>query len=86
MFQFHTGSIKSARGCVPAVSGGQRFNSTLVRLKESYAPMQGLADWLRFNSTLVRLKVLGFEGGGFAFVKFQFHTGSIKRVSRLRLQ
>ena len=53
-FQFHTGSIKSA-GFEMLAYTVRGFNSTLVRLKESFSTMSGQVV-SGFNSTLVRLK------------------------------
>ena len=54
-FQFHNGAIKRACGATRKVPG-ERFNSTLVRLKVGNLNST-ISACSRFNSTLVRLKV-----------------------------
>ena len=64
-----------------------RFNSILVRLKDcSRICFEERAGGDRFNSILVRLKVvLGAITGPVSILnKFQFHTGSIKRLYESR--
>ena len=78
-FQFHYGTIKS---CVTAICRKTcfNFNSTMVRLKDHRqgARQPYLAD---FNSTMVRLKD-AYAGTALLEIPFQFHYGTIKRVSR----
>ena len=62
-----------------------RFNSKLVRLKET-SPTQAGITTMRFNSKLVRLKAIS---GGFcrcaSYYAFQFQTGSIKSSKKKRM-
>ena len=81
-FQFHNGSIKrKLPPAPPAVL--TNFNSTMVRLK---VVLLGLLRpiLLHFNSTMVRLKE-DFPDQATAIAKFQFHNGSIKRLSEASL-
>ena len=59
------------------------FNSTMVRLKVTRAEDNLTIIGRRFNSTMVRLKgmVVGMVHG--RLIVFQFHNGSIKRMSNL---
>ena len=75
-FQFHTGSIKSARA--PAIV------SPIVTFQFHTGSIKSVSHaWSRppqnsFNSILVRLKV---QSKGYTILgttQFQFHTGSIK--------
>ena len=56
------------------------FNSIVVRLKvdNGYTEYE---DRIRFNSIVVRLKDVGANSTYAFTVKFQFHSGSIKRHS-----
>ena len=58
---------------------GSRFNSILVRLKEKLV-QDKVAKLFSFNSILVRLKENNRRTGQEPNPKFQFHTGSIKRM------
>ena len=77
-FQFQTGSIKSPDLASLGMSLYICFNSKLVRLKASVYN-QRLQRVYRFNSKLVRLKVTTSWNANVA-IKFQFQTGSIKRL------
>ena len=79
MFQFQTGSIKREFSEFGDAEK-HRFNSKLVRLK-----VDGWADATTssngFNSKLVRLKVPLSGWVLLTDFKFQFQTGSIKRLN-----
>ena len=81
MFRFHTGSIKSAMCAGSVGNSNTRFDSILVRLKDTLLkPI--CPQTCRFDSILVRLKerrLPPLDG----YITFRFHTGSIK--SRLYL-
>ncbi len=77
-FQFHTGAIKST-GLVREREGQDGFNSILVQLKGFIGGKRALSC-PSFNSILVQLKAFGFCGCIVSLVRFQFHTGAIKRL------
>ena len=79
-FQFHIGSIKSVIEEANELTTNYRFNSTLVRLKEKNDPKLEYKE-SGFNSTLVRLKARGDGRVCWGNSWFQFHIGSIKRLS-----
>ena len=77
-FQFHSGSIKSEpRPQAPAAIAG--FNSIVVRLKAGRVG-NGKTPFCGFNSIVVRLKGGAKRARGGAAGRFQFHSGSIKRI------
>ena len=53
------------------------FNSTIVRLKETTAPLMQLL-YHHFNSTIVRLKVSGCIWTAWGQLQFQFYDSTIK--------
>ncbi len=59
---------------------GVCFNSILVRLKDQHAEEE-TEKIIGFNSILVRLKVFSVPPPVCVPFPFQFHTGSIKRLS-----
>ena len=80
-FQFHTGSIKSVR-VMRIHLFFIRFNSILVRLKES-TPEAHERFTVKFQFHTGSIKSY-LEHDLFVITnQFQFHTGSIKRRSRL---
>ena len=77
-FQFHSGSIKRELQAAARMQDEKRFNSIVVRLKESVRHC--FDDPITcFNSIVVRLKESQGRGGRACRSLFQFHSGSIKR-------
>ena len=79
-FQFHYGTIKSIRYGFLRHGRGY-FNSTMVRLK-AIVPRSSFRLCTDFNSTMVRLKASS-ETRISGLELFQFHYGTIKRLSPL---
>ena len=77
MFQFHSGSIKRVSVAFSSWRWYRRFNSIVVRLKEC---LKGVASIYEqsFNSIVVRLKGESHQRHLARWLKFQFHSGSIK--------
>ena len=76
-FQFHYGTIKRNQQ-MPKNYMLDYFNSTMVRLKVDTAISDGEVN-ANFNSTMVRLKG-SLNVVRIAFLSFQFHYGTIKRI------
>ena len=83
-FQFHYGTIKSCDLLNGFHINKGHFNSTMVRLKDAKTFVQrDMREY--FNSTMVRLKARPDMGDGMTSI-FQFHYGTIKRLTELSKQ
>src|SRR5690554_6847700 len=76
-FQFQYGTIESLNS-IFSPDLLYCFNSSMVRLKEVYAPECALCV-LSFNSSMVRLKAVKFSNTAES-PKFQFQYGTIERA------
>ena len=82
-FQFHSGSIKRNFVVSVRIRSQNRFNSIVVRLKASGTHVTR-PPVPCFNSIVVRLKAGHAGVASSKRHRFQFHSGSIKRMARWR--
>ena len=83
LFQFQSGTIKSVGTLEEPMKKYWYFNSKVVRLKAALRVCVSVSSWY-FNSKVVRLKAMYKTDGTINVAGFQFQSGTIKRVIRVR--